>query len=131
MIHHGLDFSNIGRKTNYQQNGKLKILTVAALESWKGIQHIISAFNDIEIKQNFEYHIIGEGSYRDQLSQDIKTCNAVESVFLHGNKENVESLYCNYDIYCQLSDGEALDWQLLKQCVQVYQRLFIIFHLLI
>ena len=107
VIHHGLDFSNINRKTNYEQNGKIKILTVAALESWKGIQNIISAFNDIEIKQNFEYHIIGDGPYREQLYQDIKKYNAVESVFLCGRKNNVESLYCNYDIYCQLSVGEA------------------------
>jgi len=107
VIHHGLDFSQIDRKINYEKNGKLKILTVAALESWKGIQNVISVFNEDKIKQNFEYHIIGEGPYRDELFQEVKKYNAEKCVLLLGRKNNVESLYCNYDIYCQLSDGEA------------------------
>ena len=114
VIHHGLDFSSIDRKLNYQNNSKLKILTVAALESWKGIQHIISVFNNSEIKQNFEYHIIGEGPYRDKLYQEVKNCNAEGSIFLLGMKNNVTSLYCNYDIYCQLSDGEAFGFSIIE-----------------
>jgi len=107
VIHHGLDYSNIDRKNNYAEDGKLKILTVAALESWKGIQHVISTFSDDKIKQNFEYHIVGEGPFFDELYHQIKKYNAEESILLLGTRSDVESLYCNYDIYCQLSEGEA------------------------
>ena len=107
VIHHGLDYSKIDRKNNYACDGKLKILTVAALESWKGIQHVISAFSEDKIKQNFEYHIVGEGPFFDELYHQIKKYNAEESILLLGRKNDVESLYCNYDIYCQLSEGEA------------------------
>ncbi len=107
VIHHGLDYSKIDRKNSYAVDGKLKILTVAALESWKGIQHVISSFSEDKIKQNFEYHIVGEGPFFDELFHQIKKYNAEKSIFLLGRKSDVESLYCNYDIYCQLSEGEA------------------------
>ena len=107
VIHHGLDYSKINRKNNYAVDGKLKILTIAALESWKGIQHVISLFSDNKIKQNFEYHIVGEGPFYDELYHQIIKLNAEKSIFLLGRKSDVESLYCNYDIYCQLSEGEA------------------------
>ncbi len=107
VIHHGIDLAKIKQKNDYHQNGKLKILTVAALESWKGIQHVISAFSSKAIKENFVYHIIGEGPYRKELSRQIKKYNIEDSVILLGWKNFVESLYCKYDIYCQLSEGEA------------------------
>ena len=107
VVHHGLDFSEINRKSYYEQKGKLKILTVAALESWKGIQHVISVFKECEIKRNFEYHIIGAGPHYNDLYQDVIKNNAEDSVSFLGLKNNVHSLYSNYDIYCQLSDGEA------------------------
>ena len=114
VIHHGLDFSKIDKKISYEQKNKLKILTVAALESWKGMQHVISVFNDRDIKQNFEYHIIGEGPYLNELSQKVKKYNIGDSVRLLGKKNNVESIYCNYDIYCQLSDGEAFGLSIIE-----------------
>ena len=107
VIHHGIDFEKINQKTEYRNNGKLKILTVAALESWKGIQHVISAFNSTIIQENFVYHIIGEGPYREALYQEIIKYNVEDYVSFLGCQNTVESLYCNYDIYCQLSDGEA------------------------
>ncbi len=107
VINHGLDFSKIDSKNNYLEDGKLKILTVAALESWKGIQDVISSFSEDEIKQNFEYHIFGEGPFYNELYHQIKKYNAEDSILLMGRSSNVESLYCNYDIYCQLSTGEA------------------------
>ena len=107
VIHHGIDFEKINQKTEYRNNGKLKILTVAALESWKGIQDVISAFNSTIIQENFVYHIIGEGPYREALYQEIIKYNVEDNVSFLGCQNTVESLYCNYDIYCQLSDGEA------------------------
>ena len=107
VIHHGIDFEKINQKTEYRNNGKLKILTVAALESWKGIQHVISAFNSTIIQENFVYHIVGEGPYREALYQEIIKYNVEDYVSFLGCQNTVESLYCNYDIYCQLSDGEA------------------------
>ena len=107
VINHGLDFSMIDKKDCYNQNDKLKILTVAALESWKGIQDVIPLFKFDKIKQNFEYHIIGEGNYHSEIFKLIKKYDAENLVFLKGKKNEVETLYQKYDIYCQLSQGEA------------------------
>ncbi len=107
VIHHGIDFEKIVVKKKYKQKNKIKLLTVAALESWKGIQAVIAAFSEQSIKNNYEYFVIGEGPYRSKLKRLIKKYNAENSIFLLGQKDNVESLYCNYDIYCHLSEGEA------------------------
>ena len=114
IINHGLDFSTITKKVSFDQDNKLKILTVAALESWKGIQHVISVFDDIKVKKNFEYYIVGEGPYYDELYQEVKKNEAEKFIFFLGNKEDVNSLYYHYDIYCHLSDGEAFGLSVLE-----------------
>ena len=84
------------------------------MESWKGIQHVISAFKEPEIKRNFEYHIIGAGPYHNDLYQEVIKNNAEDSVSFLGLKNNVDSLYSNYDLYCQLSDGEAFGLSIIE-----------------
>ena len=107
VIHHGLELSNFQPKRNYFSKNKLKIVTVAALESWKGIQHIISCFSNPHISQNFTYDIIGEGPYESILKKMVTDSQIETSVKFLGRVENVESMLPSYDIYCQLSEGEA------------------------
>ena len=39
-----------------------------------------------EIKENFEYHIIGEGPFLEQLNQEVKRNNAEDSILFLGKK---------------------------------------------
>lgn len=107
VIHHGIDLSIFKPKRNYFSNKKLKIVTVAALESWKGIQHIISSFSNSYISQNFTYDVIGEGPYESRLKKMVTDSQLENSIKFLGSFENVESILPAYDIYCQLSEGEA------------------------
>jgi len=107
VIHHGIDLKKFPHKQNYKINGKIKIATVAALESWKGIQNIISTFSDPNISNNFAYHIIGEGPFESTLKEMVSDLHLDSSINFYGMVENVESLLPSFDIYCQLSEGEA------------------------
>lgn len=107
VIHHGIDLSIFKSKRTYLSNKKLKIVTVAALESWKGIQHVISCFSNSHISQNFTYDIIGEGPFESNLKKMVTDSQLETSVKFLGHIENVESMLPTYDIYCQLSEGEA------------------------
>ena len=107
VIHHGIDLSIFQPKRSYYSNKKLRIVTVAALESWKGIQHIISSFSNSHISENFTYDIIGDGPYKSILKKKVVDSKLETSVIFLGHIENVESMIPSYDIYCQLSEGEA------------------------
>lgn len=107
VIHHGIDLKKFSHKQNYKINGKIKIATVAALESWKGIQNIISSFSDPYILNKFSYDIIGEGPFESTLKEMVHDLQIESSIKFLGQIEHVESLLPSYDIYCQLSEGEA------------------------
>ena len=81
----------------------------------ESIQHIISVFNNSEIKQNFEYHIIGEGPYRDKLYQEVKNCNAEGSIFLLGMKTMLHHFIAIMTYTVNWRMVKPLVFQLLKQ----------------
>jgi glycosyltransferase involved in cell wall biosynthesis len=114
VIFHGIDLNRFSHPVEYVNKGKIKLLTVAALEEWKGIQHVISILSDNELKNEFEYTIIGEGSYKNDLIEMINQNNLSSHVRFIDFEEKVESILPNYDIYCHLSDGEAFGLSLIE-----------------
>lgn len=107
VIHHGIDLQLFTAKKDFTPNKKIRLLTVAALESWKGIQHIISIFKYSSISDRFTYDIIGKGPYEKSLKDLLTKYNIGKSISFLGSIDNVEAILPEYDIYCQLSDGEA------------------------
>ena len=114
VIHHGIDFDKFNAKPHYLDKEKLKILSISALEEWKGIQDVIRLLGDKELRNKFEYCVIGEGAYKNELENLISELDISSSVILKDNENNIEEIFANYDIFCHLSDGEAFGLSLFE-----------------
>ncbi len=114
VIHNGIDISRFNINREYENNDKIKILTVSALEDWKGIQNVISLFLDDLIKQKFEYHIYGSGPFEKNLKDMVKKHNLDLSIHFYGTVNHIEKIFQDYDVYCQLSDGEAFGFSIFE-----------------
>lgn len=82
-----------------KQNEKIKLLTVARLETPKRVDLLIEATKSLD---NLELHIVGDGSQRNYL-ESIKHKN----VFFHGEIDGFND-FRNYDIFSLISDSEGL-----------------------
>ena len=114
VIYHGIDLNRFNHSIDYQNSGKIKLLTISALEKWKGIQDLICILADDDLKYKFDYYIIGDGPYKHELIGVINNLNLSSNVHLLGSEDRIESLLPNYDIYCNLSDGEAFGLSLIE-----------------
>ena len=114
VIYHGIDLNRFNHSTDYQNSEKIKLLTISALEKWKGIQDLICILADDDLKNKFDYYIVGDGPYKHELIGMINNLNLSSIVYLLGSEDRIESLLPNYDIYCNLSDGEAFGLSLIE-----------------
>lgn len=84
------------------------LITLAALEERKGIQHVIEAIPFLLTDfPDLRYWVLGEGAYRLTLEAQIRRLGLEQSVSLFGNVEDVVPYLAAADIGCLLSYGEA------------------------
>jgi glycosyltransferase involved in cell wall biosynthesis len=114
VIKHGINIQNFKLFAKYIDKPKLKIVTVASLDKWKGIQDVIKAISSNGLNNDFDFHIYGLGPYKDELIKLIYRYNLNERVIINSPVENVEDVLPNYDIYCQMSIGEAFGLSLFE-----------------
>jgi glycosyltransferase involved in cell wall biosynthesis len=92
VIYHGVDLNRFNHSTDYQISGKIKLLTISALEKWKGIQDLICILADDDLKNKFDYYIIGDGPYKQELIGVINNLNLSSNVHLLGSEDRIETL---------------------------------------
>lgn len=91
------------------------IITVAALEERKGVQHVIRAVAALKpIIPDLQYWVLGEGPYRSELERLIGELRVSDHVRLVGSVDNVVPYLAMADIGCLLSYGEAFGITLIE-----------------
>lgn len=97
-------------------NSKVKIIiTVAALEERKGIQHVLRALDLLKKeKYNFKYLIIGTGNFEEKLKSLCNNLNLKDQVQFLGVRNDVNELYNISDLFILLSYGEGFPNVLLE-----------------
>jgi glycosyltransferase involved in cell wall biosynthesis len=84
------------------------LLTVAALEERKGIQHVVKALPQLlETHPRLKYMVVGDGPYRATLEAQIQRLELKNVARLVGAVENIYPYYNVADIFLLLSIGEA------------------------
>jgi len=99
-------------KSNVQENlhNPLRILTVGRLTWIKGYEYVLKALSLLQGKQiNFEYHIVGEGNYREAILYAIHQLGLTDNIILRGqlSPEKVKDEMEWADIYIQPSIQEG------------------------
>lgn len=94
-------------------DGARVILTVAALEERKGIQHLLRGLARLQ-DPNVHYVVAGEGPYRRELEVLTRELGLAERVHLVGNQGDVRPFYRRADLFALLSEGEGFPNVLLE-----------------
>ena len=99
-------------KSNSKKNlhNPLRILTIGRLTWKKGYEYALKALSLLMDKQiNFEYHIVGEGNYREAITYAIHQLNLTDNVILTGqiSHQEVKKQMEWADIYLQPSIQEG------------------------
>jgi glycosyltransferase involved in cell wall biosynthesis len=85
---------------------KRKIVTVAALEDWKGVDRVVEAFSQVQQQlPEYELIIIGGGSRQDDLKQLVAKSGISKRVYFRGEMKftEVQSELSEAEIFVLLS----------------------------
>lgn len=91
------------------------LVTLAALEARKGVQHVIQALPALLGEYpDLSYWVLGDGDGRRDLMALAQSLDLTERVHFVGNTEDVVTYLAAADIGCLLSQGEAFPLTLLE-----------------
>lgn len=109
VIPNGVDASLFIPRETEGNNDTVRLISVAALEKRKGLQYVVQAlkFKDKLNGKKIEYHIYGEGRFKDELNEIIQNEQMDRNVFVHEPMNDVYNILPKFDIFLLLSKGEA------------------------
>ncbi len=101
--------------TNIFTNDQINITIVSRLVSHKNIEKIIKAISDLN-SPLINLNIIGDGPELNQLQKITLESNNKDNIIFHGklNRDEIDHIFLNSDIYIQASNYEGLPHSLLE-----------------
>ena len=101
--------------TNIFTNDQINITIVSRLVSHKNIEKIIKAISDLN-SPLINLNIIGDGPELNQLQKISLESNIKDNIIFHGklNRDEINHIFLNSDIYIQASNYEGLPHSLLE-----------------
>ena len=101
--------------TNIFTNDQINITIVSRLVSHKNIEKIIKAISDLN-SPLINLNIIGDGPELNQLQKISLESNNKDNIIFHGklNRDEINHIFLNSDIYIQASNYEGLPHSLLE-----------------
>ncbi len=101
--------------TNIFTNDQINITIVSRLVSHKNIEKIIKAISDLN-SPLINLNIIGDGPELNQLQKISLESNNKDNIIFHGklNRDEIDHIFLNSDIYVQASNYEGLPHSLLE-----------------
>jgi len=115
-IKNGIDFNHFNKDARYTDLRKelgfsekdIIISNVAALEERKGQKYLLDAVADLKKKYPVRALVVGEGSIRKELEQQIEADNLQQVVCLLGPRKDINAILYNSDIFVLPSIHEGL-----------------------
>jgi phosphatidylinositol alpha-mannosyltransferase len=112
IIPNGIDLSHFSSDTPYIErfcDGKINILFVGRLEKRKGLNYLLSAYQ--QVKQDFPNSrliVVGPGTrLRNKLVKQVNGCSLKDVVFTgHISYKELPSYYKTADIFCAPATGQ-------------------------
>ena len=101
--------------TNIFTNDQINITIVSRLVSHKNVEKIIKAISDLN-SPLINLNIIGDGPELNQLQKISLESNNKDNIIFHGklNRDEIDHIFLNSDIYIQASNYEGLPHSLLE-----------------
>jgi glycosyltransferase involved in cell wall biosynthesis len=119
-IHNGIDLDNLNFLTKEEAKKKLGIKnqsigTIANLYETKGLIYLIRAAKIlIDRYKDLSFIVIGDGTLKETLEQEIKKLDLENNFSLIGKKNNAQQYLPAFDIFCLPSVKEGLSYTLIE-----------------
>jgi glycosyltransferase involved in cell wall biosynthesis len=84
-----------------------QVATIGRLEEQKGHTYLLQSLAGVK-GVSWEYHIFGDGSWRDQLESQALQLGIADNVYFHGNVDNVAERLATIDLVAQPSLWEGM-----------------------
>lgn len=116
-IYNPVDFERLAAYSKQKLAIKLEgkyIIAVGRLELQKRIDRLLSAYAETKLRHEAKLLILGEGSLRPQLEQQIKALGLVDQVLMPGNIENPHPNIAEAEFLVLSSDHEGFPMVLIE-----------------
>ena len=103
LIYNGVSINKFFNNKNKNDDNKIKFTFVGRLIKEKGVQNILQVFSKIDknVLNKFEFQIVGDGPYKDDLIELTKELN-LPNVYFLGMRNDITSLLSNSDFFIHL-----------------------------
>lgn len=110
LLHNAIDYERfLQTKTINPNYDTLKLISIGSLNTRKNHSFLINVAKTLlNCNINFELHILGNGSLKKSLEQNIQDFGLQKHVILHGNITNVENFLWDSHIYLHSALYEPL-----------------------
>lgn len=115
-VPNGVDIHKFGKKAREKTDEKTRFLFVGRLEKQKGLEYLIKAAKSLQINNDFEIIIAGDGKEAEKLKKNVREYG-IEDVFKFTGKLSEQELFEQYfrsDIFILPSLWEGLPLTLLE-----------------
>lgn len=104
VIYNGIDISRFSMNIQKDLNNPVRLIYVGRLIKEKGVQITLEALSNLPKGLKWIFDIIGDGSYRKELEQQVKTLELKDQVHFMGNCGNVPELLKEHDIFIHMPE---------------------------
>ena len=108
VIYNGVNVSRYLPDCTAEQKkrGKLKFVYVGRVVKEKGIQTTIRAFTHLSENKEWEFDVVGDGSYRRELETMVLKEHLENRIFFRGEKNNIPQILKGYDVFIHMPEYE-------------------------
>lgn len=106
VIYNGIDTSRFTTNVQENLNNPVRLIYVGRLIKEKGVQLTLEALSNLPKGLNWTFDIIGDGSYRKELEQQVNALELKAQVHFMGNCSNIPELLKEHDVFIHMPEWD-------------------------
>ena len=104
VIYNGIDISRFTSSIQENFNDPVRLIYVGRLVKEKGVQSTLEVLSNLPKELKWTFDIIGDGSYRKELEEQVKALGLKKQVDFIGNCENIPELLKEHDVFIHMPE---------------------------
>lgn len=106
VIYNGIDTSRFSTNIQENLNNPVRLIYVGRLIKEKGVQSTLEALSNLPKGLKWTFDVIGDGSYRKELKQQVNALKLKDQVHFMGNCENIPELLKKHDVFIHMPEWD-------------------------
>lgn len=104
VIYNGIDTSRFTTNIQKDLNNPVRLIYVGRLIKEKGVQSTLEALGNLSKGLKWTFDIIGDGSYRKKIEQQVNALELRDRVHFMGNCGNVPEILKGHDVFIHMPE---------------------------